>query len=168
MQSGCLKLTVLKILAKESQNGYRLMQAIGILLGRKPSPGSMYPLLKELHQKRLITSRKEDRQIVYSLTSAGKKHLQELMRHGNRFLEMMQQNITLMHQMLGENPQGVLRIVERISAGHAPFGAFTSQMIHFRDTALSAADTHLTSQQQQQIIMLLQKTTKEMQRICKK
>lgn len=51
-----LKLLVLHFIAKEPETGYSLMKKIGEFRGRKPSSGSMYPVLNELKRKGFIKS----------------------------------------------------------------------------------------------------------------
>ncbi len=43
--------------------------------GEKPSPGTIYPALKSLKEANLITERRENKFIFYSLTDDGKKGL---------------------------------------------------------------------------------------------
>jgi DNA-binding PadR family transcriptional regulator len=40
--------------------------------GTKPTPGTIYPALKELRKKELITANKEGKNLIYSLTDEGK------------------------------------------------------------------------------------------------
>jgi DNA-binding PadR family transcriptional regulator len=75
---GFLKLVVLKEIENKDQTGYDLMSSVSNILGKKPSPGSIYPLLKELVGKGLITSKTQGRKIIYHLTMKGKIKLKEL------------------------------------------------------------------------------------------
>lgn len=45
--------------------------------GCKPSPGTIYPALKQLKENNLIKEKKEGKTIIYSLTSEGKKELEK-------------------------------------------------------------------------------------------
>ncbi|MBR9705007.1 PadR family transcriptional regulator [Candidatus Pacearchaeota archaeon] len=69
---GFLSYLVLWILNKKSMNGAELSKELEKRRGSKPSPGTIYPVLKELKEKGLITSDKEK---VYSLTKKGKGDL---------------------------------------------------------------------------------------------
>jgi DNA-binding PadR family transcriptional regulator len=72
-----IKLRVLKNLNKESLSGYDLMKYIGEG-GNKPSPGYIYPLLKDLQKKGFILVSKDGRRKVYSITQKGKNLLEKL------------------------------------------------------------------------------------------
>ena len=53
-------------------NGQELAEQIGLRRGTKPSPGTIYPALKELTQKNLISGKKKGREVIYTLTEEGR------------------------------------------------------------------------------------------------
>ncbi len=69
---GFLSYLILWNLGKKSMNGAELAKELEKRRGTKPSPGTLYPALKELKEKGLITT---DRSKIYSLTTNGKKEL---------------------------------------------------------------------------------------------
>jgi DNA-binding PadR family transcriptional regulator len=69
---GFLSYLVLWILSKKSMNGAGLATELGKRKGSKPSPGTIYPVLKELKEKKLISA---DKNKFYSLTKNGEKEL---------------------------------------------------------------------------------------------
>ncbi|WP_019631620.1 PadR family transcriptional regulator [Actinomadura atramentaria] len=94
--AGVLELAVLGLLHEAPMHGYELRKRLNALLGmfRAFSYGSLYPCLKQLLAKGLITEdRPEDRdgttaalplqsrrsKIVYKLTAEGKERLQDLL-----------------------------------------------------------------------------------------
>jgi len=83
-----IKLMVLKQLSNEKLSGYGLMKSIGEL-GKKPSPGYIYPLLKDLEKKDFISVKKESRKKVYSITQKGKKLLESLETNKEEMLKSM-------------------------------------------------------------------------------
>ncbi len=77
-----LRLLVLHYLSKEPMHGYSIMKSINELYGVKaPSPGSLYPLLKELREEGLVEIHEEGKGIgrggpkVYRLTEKGREYL---------------------------------------------------------------------------------------------
>lgn len=78
---GLLTFQILWELDKEELNGQQIAEKISKRRGTKPTPGTIYPALKELKKQKLIKGRKEGRQIVYSLTEAGKKGLADASRY---------------------------------------------------------------------------------------
>ncbi|MFQ5475275.1 MAG: PadR family transcriptional regulator [Candidatus Nanoarchaeia archaeon] len=63
---------VLKALNHNDMSGYKLMQFLEGNTGKKPSAGSMYPLLEDLHREGLVDVRQQKRSKIYSLTKKGK------------------------------------------------------------------------------------------------
>jgi DNA-binding PadR family transcriptional regulator len=62
-------------------NGQELAEQIGLRRGTKPSPGTIYPALKELAQKNLIHPEKKGRQVIYTLTQEGRVGLEVATRY---------------------------------------------------------------------------------------
>ena len=69
---GYLSFLILWSLNKKNLSGVEIALEIAQRKGTKPSPGTIYPALKELKEKKLIRSDKEK---VYSLTKKGRKEL---------------------------------------------------------------------------------------------
>lgn len=168
MQESYLKISVLKILSEKDQSGYNLMKHIEEAIGKKPSSGSMYPLLRSLQQQKYITNKTKERSKVYSLTSQGKSHLREILSHRQEILNKMDQSHRYFERICGQKQPGMKLIFQKILQGKAPFGAFTTDAIHFRDTLFKVTQQDLSVTQQQKIKTLIQKTTREIDSICKK
>ena len=61
------------MLSKKSMHGQEIALELEKRKGCKPSPGTIYPALKQLKENNLIKERKEGKTIAYSLTQEGKK-----------------------------------------------------------------------------------------------
>lgn len=80
VESGELRLVLLKLLAEEPRHGYDLIRAIEELTGGEyvPSPGIVYPTLTMLQDMGLIEeSPGEGARKPFQVTEAGEKHLKE-------------------------------------------------------------------------------------------
>lgn len=78
---GFLSFLVLWMVSKKDMTGAEIALELEERKGSKPSPGTIYPVLKDLKDKGLI---KDDQDKRYSLTSKGKKELQVAL---NSFLQ---------------------------------------------------------------------------------
>ena len=67
---GFLSFLVLWIISKKSMNGAEISLELGKRKGSKPSPGTIYPVLKDLKDKGFLLIDENKR---YSLTTIGKK-----------------------------------------------------------------------------------------------
>ena len=85
---GGLKLIVLKILNEKDFIGYGLIKEIQNKTGFwKPSPGSIYPLMKDLLKKKLVTCRKRKNQKIYSITREGKIFYNKIKKKKEKIIE---------------------------------------------------------------------------------
>ena len=57
--------------------GQEIAEMLGKMRGTKPTPGTIYPALRELRKHRLIDVKKEGRTTSYSLTEKGVKELRK-------------------------------------------------------------------------------------------
>jgi len=69
---GFLSYLILWILSKKSMNGSGIANELEKRKHKRPSPGTIYPALKELREKGLISA---DKNKTYSLTKKGKEEL---------------------------------------------------------------------------------------------
>ncbi|MHA2263463.1 MAG: PadR family transcriptional regulator [Candidatus Thorarchaeota archaeon] len=75
---------VLLMLNEKPLHGYGLMKGYQNRTGKKLSPGTLYPFLQELEEKKLVRQKQEDvgkkRKIIYSLTKKGKQFSERLFK----------------------------------------------------------------------------------------
>lgn len=77
------KFYTLLLLNEGPKHGYEIMVELGKKIGKKPSAGQIYPLMKSLRKKDLVTCKTMlsggRKRKVYALTRKGKKTCLELM-----------------------------------------------------------------------------------------
>jgi len=71
---GMLSYLILWILKDKSMNGSEIAAELKKRKGTKPNPGTIYPALKELKEKKLVLTNKEKK---YTLTKKGEKELEK-------------------------------------------------------------------------------------------
>lgn len=91
---GFLSYLVLWILRKKNMNGAEISDELENRKGSKPSPGTIYPALKELREKGLIEC---DNSKVYSLTEDGEKEVKCLCSHFCKVFYDMQEMFKCCH-----------------------------------------------------------------------
>lgn len=89
---GMLKPIIILILHENPTHGYGLIKKIKERTGFwKPSPGTIYPILKSMVEKKLIKEVKtNDKTIKYTLTKKGEK----LAKSAEQMKQQMQNNLT--------------------------------------------------------------------------
>jgi DNA-binding PadR family transcriptional regulator len=70
---GYLSFLLLWLLNKQSMTGAEIALELEKRRGEKPKAGTIYPALKDLNERGLISGEKDGKIIVYSLTTEGKK-----------------------------------------------------------------------------------------------
>jgi DNA-binding PadR family transcriptional regulator len=147
-----LKLIVLKKLEDKNLSGYDLIKEIYNSTGSwKPSFGSMYPLLKELHTNKLVTFKVVNRKKVYSITTLGKKTLKEALAASQTVIETMAKEFKMMENICNAHERKHLDIViQKIHGDKALFGAFTDEMDQFQRIMMNfITDKQLKSREQE-------------------
>jgi DNA-binding PadR family transcriptional regulator len=77
VRRGDFRFLVLIALSEKPMHGYALIQEIGRAYQRPVSAGLVYPTLRELEDQGYIASEEKEGKKIYSLTSEGKKYLED-------------------------------------------------------------------------------------------
>ncbi|TFG11658.1 PadR family transcriptional regulator [Candidatus Thorarchaeota archaeon] len=70
---GFLTFQILWEIGKEALNGQQIAEKIEERRGTKPTPGTIYPAIKDLREGRFIKGKRDGREIIYTLTEKGEK-----------------------------------------------------------------------------------------------
>lgn len=74
---GYLSFLILSLIDRTPCSGEDLSKEIEKRKGEKPSPGTIYPVLKHLKESGFLNEMKQGKSIIYSLSSEGKSALTE-------------------------------------------------------------------------------------------
>lgn len=159
---GQLKPAILHILSKGEKNGYAIIHELEQQTGWKPSPGSLYPLLKKLTQQRLVTVRRWPRKNIYSLTAKGKEMLHHYLERKDQLIGSMQERMQLYQTISGDNMKDILEILKRIKEGKAPIGFITEEMIALRGMAVEISGKKLSETDKKKIKSILRETNRKL------
>lgn len=96
-KAGFLKLIILKLLSKGPRHGYALMKDIERYTEKEwePSPGSIYPALKELEKEGLIVASTSGRRRLYEITPEGASVLKGAIEHANIAFRYLQRILSI-------------------------------------------------------------------------
>jgi formylmethanofuran dehydrogenase subunit E len=89
---------MLKIISEGEVSGYDIIKKVGKLTGKKPSTGSVYPLLKSMETKGWITGKNIGSKTLYKITKAGNEVVEG---HGDLkdyYSEKINESICLAHE----------------------------------------------------------------------
>lgn len=91
MAIAMIKMMVLKELNNQEQSGYDLMKKIS-MNSNKPSPGYIYPLLRDLEKRGFVSCIEEKRRKVYHISKEGRKFLNNLKKTHEQAMHLMIKN----------------------------------------------------------------------------
>ena len=91
---GHLKMALLRCLSSGDMHGLEMIKRIKEITSGEwvPSPGSVYPILREFERDRLAVKRQDGRTLIYSLTDEGRRSLRSLhedVKHQLYFMEWL-------------------------------------------------------------------------------
>jgi PadR family transcriptional regulator, regulatory protein PadR len=81
---GMLSFMILFLLSKRDMYGQEIAEEIGRRKGERPNPGTIYPALRELTERKLVTVESHGRMTVYSLTKEGRATLGKALEYFER------------------------------------------------------------------------------------
>jgi formylmethanofuran dehydrogenase subunit E len=102
MKRAFLKIMMLRLISEKERTGYDLITHIGKISGRKPSAGSVYPLLQSMESAGWIEGQNRGRKTYYSLTGKGQKKLEEIKSMRSAHFRMLHESILLAGEALEE------------------------------------------------------------------
>ena len=74
---GFLSFIVLRLISKGSMSGEDIRKELKKRRGTRPSPGTIYPVLKSLSEACFIRASSEGKEKMYGLTGKGRKELKK-------------------------------------------------------------------------------------------
>ena len=78
---GMLSFCILWILSKRLMIGQEIADALGKMRGTKPTPGTIYPALRDLRKHKLIDMKRKGRTTTYNLTETGREELEKACKY---------------------------------------------------------------------------------------
>ncbi|MBU0758048.1 MAG: PadR family transcriptional regulator [Nanoarchaeota archaeon] len=136
MIRGHLKIVVMNLLDRRSMSGYVLMNEVKEIIGSKPSPGSMYPLLDSLSRDGHVTIEMQGRKKIYSLSKQGRKLLLMINKKKDKIIERLSEGIKIFESMdHGKETEFFKMFLNEMKMGKLPLNHLNPELMEFR-TAL--------------------------------
>ena len=163
-----LRILVLKTLAGGAHSGYSLIKQIHEKTGWKPSYGSVYPLLEHLHTEGVVKRRDSGKRKLYALTALGKGAILALHEQHQRMVDKMRETQqVMMHLCDVERDPFFDQIIKSLEEGNLPFPEILKTGYRLRKELARIAQDGLMEQRKHEIRLILEATTKKLQRIKK-
>ncbi|HEC89809.1 MAG: PadR family transcriptional regulator [Thermoplasmata archaeon] len=118
-QRGILSIYILHTLKEKPKSGYEILMEIKEKTEDTwtPSKGTIYPLLKQLKDEGLIKIKEQGKRgkNIFTITSEGKKILNNLRKQGKDWREKFLQFRKLFSEILGEKTVNIINLITEIS-----------------------------------------------------
>ena len=101
MRRGMIKVLALKIMHDEEVTGYDLMKKIEEITGRKPSSGTIYPMLKSMTDDGWIEGREDGNRVLYSITEVGRKKMAEFRAIRSEYSKKIMETMSIAGEAFG-------------------------------------------------------------------
>ncbi|MFC1769028.1 PadR family transcriptional regulator [Nanoarchaeota archaeon] len=163
MRTGQLKFIVLKFLVHGPLSGYDLMKVIEQHTGWKTSTGSIYPLLDSLTKEGHLTSKKDDRRKVYTITEKGKEYFKEIMKQHNEVLDKFAGSLKVFQSCSGDVGYGMMAdMLKKAKEGEAPLKEINPEISQFRTNLFKMYESGQIKKHQSEIKKIIADATRKM------
>jgi len=142
---GNLKLLALKYLKEDDKlSGTEIIQKLEKTTGWKPSPGTLYPLLDNLEQKKLLKSEKQGRQRKFQITEKGEQRFEEFQKEQEKYWGQIIQSLKNYKEMFEqEELENFIEAIDQARKGNyeSPYAVMVCYKIIDKIQATPINDT---------------------------
>ncbi|MDD9952736.1 MAG: PadR family transcriptional regulator [Candidatus Woesearchaeota archaeon] len=156
---------VLHKLVQRPRSGYGLCKSIEECTGKKPSFGSIYPILEKLTNDGHVTVEEQGRKKIYTLTKKGNEAAKDIASKHQELLKNAIVNIRTTFEMMGQDPSPMIAAMERAQKGEPLLGPITANMIKFRDTMFTMAQDGRAKKYKKELNAMLKEMLKKVAKL---
>jgi formylmethanofuran dehydrogenase subunit E len=157
-------LIILKV-NERPHTGYSLAKAIQAGTGRKPSWGSIYPLLEHLKKEGLVSVSAEGRKKNYTITKEGRRLAQSFHQHHEKLIDTLLRDSRTVCEITGQDPDMLLEMFNRFKHEEDPLRPISDKALRLRRLILQMAHDGRIERNKQRINTILSDTIKRLERI---
>lgn len=145
------------------RSGYQLCSEIERDTGRRPSYGSIYPILERMTKAGELTVKQDGRRKLYTLTAAGKAVAKLAVSQRASLIDEEMARIKKLMALVEMDPQPMLVMLNRARKGEPPLGRITAPMFGVRDLVFRMAADGRADRHATEINRLLAQLTKRLE-----
>ena len=171
MIKGYLKILFLKKIKTKECTGYDLINSTEEVLGKKPSAGSVYPLLNQLLNDKFIKVKEEDRRKIYSITKKGELLLLKLIKEKEKMLSSHKNLMGIFGKVHKEKTKNkhFLKINEHLKLESKVIMRNMDVFLELKDEIDKILlNNKLTSKKEKEVRTIIKETTNKLKTVRKK
>ncbi len=162
MFKGQLRMCILKILDTKPCSGYAIMKQLNSLTGKKPSSGSLYPLLESMQKEGIVKHSAQGRKKIYTLRIKAKSCMSEKEKN-DAIDDMLQRMRTFDHITDTNISEFAQEILERIKKGERPFDGLEDDFSRYRSALLRLVKENKMDTHKKQIKTIIRAATSKLE-----
>ena len=162
-----LKIIVLKSLEKKAMSGYDLVKDIHNFTQHwKPSFGSIYPLLKALHNTGLVDVDNIGRKKVYSITKKGRQAVKDISKSREQIYEMTMDSLKNIELICDKKEiEFIHNLHAAMRNNFLPFKGVTKEMQELTELIMQMNFSDKYQKDEKKISKILNDTLKQLRKI---
>ena len=158
-----LQSIIIHKLSEQSHTGYSLCKEIEHSTGKKPSFGSIYPILERFKQQNYVTVTRKGRKKIYTLTTAGKRAAEEQKQHQTAMINSLIAQSKVFGEITGCNPEQMIAMLEKFKRGEDPLLPVSQSIFKLRDTMFQLAQQKKIVRHEKEINTILLNAKKQLE-----
>ncbi len=165
---GYFKIVALRKLNEKEQTGYDLIQSLEEIFDRKPSAGSIYPLLNNFLKDGYVTVRQDGRKKIYSITSDGKKALKNVFQEKEQLMIKSAELLKLFGSLSGQKEmKSINKLIDQMKSKFELLLKNIDVWVDMKDIMIKLVAKDDYDQKQKQVRKILQETAKKLKKLQK-
>ena len=161
-----LKPLIYHLLLEKPQTGYSIAKTIEERTGWKPSWGSIYPALENLHEKGYVDIKETGRSKTYTLTKEGKKQAEKTSATREQAFEKMIEQLRILHELGEEGLEEQIALLQQLkNPSNNPFGTIQKDAERLQEQMLRLWKNDLLNKHKKDIKATLQHATKQLKQL---
>jgi DNA-binding PadR family transcriptional regulator len=167
MTTSHLKIIVLKSLDKKAMSGYDLVKDIHSFTQHwKPSFGSIYPMLKDLHKTGLVEVDQVGRKKVYSITKKGRQAVKDISKSRDQIYEMTMDSLKNLELICDKKEIEFIHNLHAVMRNNfLPFKGVTKEMQEFTQIMMRMSSNDIILKREKDVKKVLKQTIIKMKKI---
>lgn len=161
-----LQAIIYRLLLEEPRTGYSLAKETEKRTGWKPSWGSIYPLLEQLHEEGELRVEEQGRSKIYHLTKEGREAAKKHLEQTNELLRGIIERMRVLQEFTQEDMEmPIAYLNEMLETGINPLADIQEETEAFRKSLMKLWQEKKISENSKKIKEIMKQATKELKAI---
>ena len=165
---GYFKILALRELSQKEQTGYDLIHSLETVFGKRPSAGSMYPLLNGFLKEGYVTVRQDGRKKIYAITAKGRNALAAVLREKEALMMKSTELLRLVASFTDKKElKSINKLIDHMKSSSELLLTNIDLWASMKDVMLRLTSRKDYPQKQKRVRKILRETIEKLDRLSK-